>query len=204
MNFTAFALSFKADGCDTAECACVLSSSLAMATALHQAGSEQGQDHLRRRADAGHLSERTGRGRCRQGRYFPGIESSPTYTNAASLAFLAELKKYDPSYKGGLPDLGAADGWPVANLMVEGLQQAGKNPTRKSFITNLRKVSNWTDSGLATGPISFVALRAEPADSVLLVRAVRQQEVRAVPEERQGLLRDDPPRHRNLGVPEIG
>lgn len=154
VNFTAFALSFKADGCNAAECACVLSSSLAMATALHQAGLNKvkiifaagpTQDIYQNAQDEA----------AAEGAYFPGIVSSPTYTNAASLAYLAELKKYDPSYKGGLPDLGAADGWPVANLMVEGLQQAGKNPTRTSFITGLRKVGDWTDSGLATGPISF-------------------------------------------------
>jgi hypothetical protein len=46
--------------------------------------------------------------------------------------------------------------------MVQGLQVAGKNPTRASFITNLRKVTNWTDSGLATGPINFVHFGQNP------------------------------------------
>jgi hypothetical protein len=46
--------------------------------------------------------------------------------------------------------------------MVEGLQQAGKDPTRQSFITNLSKVSNWTDSGLATGPVRFDAFGKNP------------------------------------------
>ena len=46
--------------------------------------------------------------------------------------------------------------------MVEGLQQAGKNPTRASFIDNLRKVTDWTDSGLATGPVSFVHFGQNP------------------------------------------
>jgi branched-chain amino acid transport system substrate-binding protein len=161
VNFTAFALSFKADGCNAAECACVLSSSLAMATALHQAGLNKvkiifaagpTQDIYQNAQDEAAAANA----------YFPGIVSSPTYSNAASKAFLAELKKYDPGYKGGLPDLGAADGWPAANLMVEGLQQAGKNPTDESFVTNLRKVGNWTDSGLATGPISFAHFGQNP------------------------------------------
>jgi len=161
VNFTAFALSFKADGCNAAECACVLSSSLAMATALHQAG----LNNVKIVFAAGPTNDIFQNAQdeaAAKNAYFPGIVSSPTYTNAASLAFLAELKKYDPTYKGGLPDLGAGDGWPVANLMVEGLTQAGQNPTRASFITNLRKVTNWTDSGLATGPINFVHFGQNP------------------------------------------
>lgn len=164
VNFTSFALSFKTDGCDTAVSANVLSSSLAMATALHQAGltkvkivfeagpSQQIYQNAQTEAAA-------------NGAYFLGGElSSATYSNAASKAFLAGLKKYDPSYTGGLPDLGQSDGWGVANLMVEGLQVAGRNPTRKSFITNLRKVTDWTDSGLSAQPINFVHFGQNPPE----------------------------------------
>lgn len=161
VNFTAFALSFKADGCDTAECACVLSSSLAMATALHQAGLNKVKI-IFAAGPTNDIYQNAQDEAAAANAYFPGIVSSPTFTNAASKAYLAELKKYDPSYKGGIPDLGEADGWPVANLMYLGLQQAGKNPTHKTFITNLRKVSNWTDNGLATGPISFVHFGQDP------------------------------------------
>jgi branched-chain amino acid transport system substrate-binding protein len=161
VNFTAYALSFKTDGCDTAECACVLSSSLAMATALKQAGLSKtkiifaagpSQDIYQSAADEAAAN----------GAYFLGETSSPTYSNAAGKAYLASLKKYDSTYKGGLPDLGEAQGWPIANLMVEGLTVAGKNPTRHSFITNLRKVTNWTDSGLAALPINFVHFGQNP------------------------------------------
>jgi branched-chain amino acid transport system substrate-binding protein len=161
VNFTAFALSFKADGCNAAECACVLSSSLAMATALHQAGLNKVKI-IFAAGPTQQIYQNAQDEAAAEGAYFPGIGSSPTYTNPASKAFLAELKKYDPSYKGGLPDLGTADGWPAANLMVEGLQQAGGNPTRKSFIEGLRKVGDWTDSGLATGPVSFQHFAQNP------------------------------------------
>jgi branched-chain amino acid transport system substrate-binding protein len=154
VDFSAFALSFKADGCNAAECACVLSSSLAMATALHQAGLNKVKI-IFAAGPTNDIYQNAQDEAAAANAYFPGIGSSPTYTNAASKAFLAELKKYDPGYKGGLPDLGTADGWSVANLMGEGLQQAGKNPTPASFVTNLRKVSNWSDSGLAVGPVSF-------------------------------------------------
>jgi branched-chain amino acid transport system substrate-binding protein len=161
VNFTAFALSFKADGCNAAECACVLSSSLAMATALHQAGLNKVKIVFAA-GPTQQIFQNAQDEAAAQNAYFPGVVSSPTYTNAASLAFLALLRKYDPGYKGGIPDLGAADGWVVANLMVKGLQVAGKNPTRKSFITNLQKVNNWTDGGLATGPVSFAHFGVNP------------------------------------------
>ncbi len=161
VNFTAYALSFKADGCNAAECACVLSSSLAMATALHQAGVTKVKI-IFAAGPTQQIFQNAEDEAAAKGAFFPGIVSSPTYSNAASLAFLAQLKKYDASYTGGLPDLGSADGWSVANLMVEGLRQAGANPTRASFITNLRKVTNWTDSGLTTGPINFVHFGQNP------------------------------------------
>jgi branched-chain amino acid transport system substrate-binding protein len=161
VDFSAYALSFKSDGCDTAECACVLSSSLAMATALHQAGLNKVKIVFAA-GPTQEIYQNPQDEAAAQGAYFPGITSSPTYSNAASLAYLASLKKYDPTYKGGLPDIAESDGWPAANLMVEGLKMAGKNPTRQSFITNLRRVTNWTDSGLATHPVNFVHFGQNP------------------------------------------
>ena len=196
-NFTAFALSFKADGCDAAECACVLSSSLAMATALHQAGLNKvkiifaagpTQDIYQNAQDEAAAANA----------YFPGIVSSPTYTNAASLAFLAELKKYDPGYKGGLPDLGAADGWPTANLMVEGLHQAGKDPDAQVVHHEPAQGEQLDRQRACDRADQLRPLRTGPADPVLLLRPVRQQEVRAVPQERQGLLWDGAARHQQL------
>jgi branched-chain amino acid transport system substrate-binding protein len=161
VNFTAYALTFKADGCDTADCSCVLSSSLAMATALRQAGLTSTKI-IFAAGPTDDIHQNPQDEAAAKGAYFPGVTSSPTYSNAAGKAFIASLKKYDPQYTGGLPDLGTADGWQAANLMVEGLQVAGPNPTRQSFITNLRKVTNWADSGLSTMPISFVDFGQAP------------------------------------------
>ena len=54
-------------------------------------------------------------------------------------------------------------GWEVANLTIEGLQVAGKNPTRASVITNLRKVTSWSDEGLSPAPIDFKDFGKAPA-----------------------------------------
>jgi hypothetical protein len=47
--------------------------------------------------------------------------------------------------------------------MVEGLKLAGTNPTRQSFITNLRKLTGWTDNGLALSPVNFKDFGQAPA-----------------------------------------
>jgi branched-chain amino acid transport system substrate-binding protein len=157
VNFTTYALSFKSAGCDLANCSCVLSSSLAVSTALKQ----EGLSDTKVVFDAGPSNQVTSTPAditASTGAYFPSLIS---FTDAAGKTMLAGLKKYDPSYKGGTPDLGAIDGWQVANLTLEGLQVAGQNPTRTSFITKLRNVSNWNDNGLAA-PVSFVHFGQAP------------------------------------------
>jgi branched-chain amino acid transport system substrate-binding protein len=157
VNFTTFALSFKNAGCDTAECSCVLSSSLAMSTALKQEGLTKVKV-VYAAGPSNDVYQSAQDESAAEGAYFPGS----TFTSAPDKAWLAELKKYDPQYKGGVPDLGAELGWPAAQLIIEGLKVAGKNPTRQSFITNLRKVTNWTDSGLSLTPINFVHFGQSP------------------------------------------
>jgi branched-chain amino acid transport system substrate-binding protein len=150
VSFTTYALSFKSAGCNAAECSCVLSSSLAVSTALQQEGLTNVKVVYAAGPSNGVFSNSADKAAA-NGALFPGT----AYTNAAGQTFLNGLKQYDPSYTGGLPDLGAMLGWEVANLTIEGLQQAGQNPTRSSFITNLRKVSSWTDNGLAPAPVNF-------------------------------------------------
>jgi branched-chain amino acid transport system substrate-binding protein len=157
VSFTTYALGFKTAGCDGAECSCVLSSSLAVSTALQQ----EGLSDVKMVYAAGPSQQIIGNAvdeTAAKNAFFPGT----TYTNAAGKAMLAGLKKYDPSYTGGLPDLGAEYGWEVANLTIQGLQVAGSNPTRASLIKNLRKVTAWTDNGLAPAPINFVHFGQAP------------------------------------------
>ena len=58
-------------------------------------------------------------------------------------AMIANLKKYDPQYKGGYPSFGATGACLAAQLGIKGLQVAGQNPTRDSFIKNLTQVTGW-------------------------------------------------------------
>ncbi len=72
--------------------------------------------------------------------------------NAAAQTMINALKKYDPGYKGGIPDLGITGSWEYTDLMIFGLEHAGKNPTQASFISNLRKVGSYTAGGLLPAP----------------------------------------------------
>ena len=88
------------------------------------------------------------------GDYFRAQENFTT-PNAATQQMLNTLKKYDPSYKGGIPDFGLAGSYLAADLMIKGLQVAGANPTRQSFISNLRQVSSYDAGGIFPSPTSF-------------------------------------------------
>jgi len=46
-------------------------------------------------------------------------------------------------------------GYVAADLLIRGLKEAGKCPTRALFIDKLRNVTNYDGGGLAPGKISF-------------------------------------------------
>jgi len=151
VDVTTYALTFKNAGCQATYCIHLLATCLAVSTALHQAGLNNvkvlfaagpSQDVLQ---SAQNIA-------AAKGNLFPGTDWS---SFAGGRAMLAGLRKYDPSYTGGTPDIGTYGGWEAASLMIEGLQVAGPNPTRQSFIKNLRNVTNWTDNGLATTGVNF-------------------------------------------------
>ena len=158
VDFTATSLSIKTAGCDAAECSCVLSSSLALATALQNLGLKipvvfdagPSQDVITSPATQ----------KAADGSYFP---AQIYYSGSAYNTFIGVLKKYDPAYKGGLPDLGLIDGWQAADLFIKGLQVAGQNPTRQSYISNLRSVTGWNANGLRPGSTTFSPFGQAPS-----------------------------------------
>jgi branched-chain amino acid transport system substrate-binding protein len=151
-DFTATVLQIKAKGCNGVVGALVDTSDVALSTALQQAG-YHGKQIYYTGYDQSTLDQ-AGARQASQGDYYDtNIVFSPPDRAVAKM--LASLRKYDPSYHGGLPDLGLWGGWEAADLMIKGLEVAGKNPTRPSFITNLRKVTNYTISGLAFTPVNF-------------------------------------------------
>lgn len=73
--------------------------------------------------------------------------------DSATKKFQADLKKYAGFT--GVPGYGQYQGYLAGDLLVAGLEAAGKTPTRKSFIDGLRKLGTWDGAGLTCGPIDI-------------------------------------------------
>jgi ABC-type branched-subunit amino acid transport system substrate-binding protein len=65
--------------------------------------------------------------------------------------FQANLKKY--AGLTGVPDYGTYTGYIVCDMMIQGLQAAGKNPTRQGFVDGVRGLGQYDGAGLTCAPI---------------------------------------------------
>ncbi len=147
-------LSMKNAGINMAVCSCVQSTVLAMVTGLGQSGSKAKSLSFAS-ADSSLFADASAAAAA-QNVYYSSIIPPVDTNNAASNTFEANIKAVDPSYViGTYPSFGTTDAYLGAVLMVEGLQVAGHNPTRQSFITNLAKVTNWNALGLIPIGVSF-------------------------------------------------
>jgi branched-chain amino acid transport system substrate-binding protein len=81
--------------------------------------------------------------------------------NAATTAFQAALSKY--AHYNGVPDFGWYEGWYGADMMIKGLQMAGPNPTRSSFIDQMHTVTSYNAGGLLPGSDFSLAHFGQPA-----------------------------------------
>jgi branched-chain amino acid transport system substrate-binding protein len=75
--------------------------------------------------------------------------------NPATKRFVSDLTKYT-SYR-GVPDFGVYTGYLTADLMIKGLQAAGKNLTRDGFITATKGLGTWDAAGLGCQPVDVSA-----------------------------------------------
>ena len=153
VDFTADVLQIKQAGCDTVIGSFVDASDIALSQAVKNSGIKAKQIYFTG-YDQNILSSPNARA-ASDGDYFTAAINFTT-PNAATKGMLNALKKYDPSYKGGIPDYGLYGSYLSADLMIKGLQVAGKNPTRASFISNLRKVKSYDAGGILPGITSFV------------------------------------------------
>jgi ABC-type branched-subunit amino acid transport system substrate-binding protein len=71
----------------------------------------------------------------------------------ATKQFQADLKKY--AGVSGVPDYGDYTGYIICDLAITGLQEAGKNPTRRGFIDGMRTLDAYDQAGLACQPVSL-------------------------------------------------
>jgi len=70
---------------------------------------------------------------------------------AATKRFQANLEKY--SGWTGVPDFGVYGGYVLADFLVRGLENAGKTPTRQSYVDGTYKIGKYDRAGLACEPV---------------------------------------------------
>ncbi len=85
-----------------------------------------------------------------QGGYFISQWQPTELQTPATINFANALKQY-VGYT-GVPGFDYAVGWLTADLMVTGLQGAGQNPTRASFLDYLHSLNAYTAGGLLPSP----------------------------------------------------
>jgi branched-chain amino acid transport system substrate-binding protein len=175
-NFTSLVLQLKQLGCNGVVGTFVASSNVGLATAISQAGLPIKQFYYTSYAQDSITN--AGADSALQGTFTEGSPttgSSPTVK--ATNAEIAALKKYDPSYPGGIPDLGASAGWFGADAMIDGLKLAGPSPTQASFISKLRTDSTYNLGGTSATPISFNYLTGKlPANECITFVTLKQKQ----------------------------
>ena len=74
---------------------------------------------------------------------------------AGTKRFVSDLTKYT-TYR-GVPDFGVYTGYLTADLMIKGLQAAGKNLTSDGFVAATKGLNTWDAAGLACLPVDVSA-----------------------------------------------
>ncbi len=151
VDFTATALSIKSAGCDGVIGVSLLATDIALSSAVKAAGIKAKQ--LYYTAYDQNLLDQASSLHAMQGAYTTTVADFGQ-PNPAAKKMLTELKKYT-AFPGGIPSLNIVYGYASADLMIKGLQLAGKNPTRRAFITKLRKVGSYDAGGLFPSPVTF-------------------------------------------------
>jgi branched-chain amino acid transport system substrate-binding protein len=164
IDFTTYGLAMKQAGVNGATCSCVQSTNIAMAVGAKQAGVNLKAALMFSGTDSSLFSQSSAVAPA-QGTYWPSDIVPLDLHTAATQNYVSTLEKYDSSYKGGYPDYGVTTSYYEADLLIEGLRVAGQNPTRQSFITNLRKVSSWNAEGLLPSPADFSNFGHSPQTS---------------------------------------
>jgi branched-chain amino acid transport system substrate-binding protein len=153
VDFTAAALTIKSSGCNGVVGSFVDASDVALSTAVKQGGINTKQVYYTG-YDQSTLSSDAAKAAF-EGDYFQTVTIFDQSIPAAA-KMMDNLKLYAKGYQAGtIPDFGMQGSYIAADLMIKGLEVAGQNPTRKSFISSLRQVTSYDAGGLLPSPTSF-------------------------------------------------
>ncbi len=153
VNFTTAALTAKQAGINAMTPELANSSSYALATALEQAGVKlkavlyaDGYEPDVIKSPAWNTL---------QGSYFLSFFRPFDLPNAATEQMQSALEKYAHFTKSQFPSYSQYQAWAGADLMIKGLELAGKNPTRAAVIKDLRGLKSYDVNGLLPTSINY-------------------------------------------------
>ena len=179
VNVTAYALAMKSAGVNGLYMSMAADTSVAMVTAAKQGGVNLKVAVLPDGYGESILSDRSAL-QAIQGSYFTSGREPPSELNSPALrAQKAAMKKY--AGVTGVIGTGYTNGWLSADLFIKGLEVAGRNPTRQSYIAALRKVSNYTAGGLLPVASNFTLAKFGRASSTNCAYLVRLEGHKFVP-----------------------
>ncbi len=145
VNTTTLALQLKQAGVDTLYLPLDANTNFALMTALTQAGVKM-KVILNATGYGQALIDDTSAISNVQGAWFSPTGAPTELKTPATKAFQAALAKY--SHFTGVPDFSFYEAWGGVDLMITGLERAGKNPTQAGFIKALRKDASYDMGGL--------------------------------------------------------
>jgi branched-chain amino acid transport system substrate-binding protein len=90
-----------------------------------------------------------------QGDYFLSLFRPFNLPNAGTKQMQSALEKYEHFTSSQFPNFGQYESWAGADLMIKGLEMAGKNPTRSEVIKDLRGLKSYNANGLLPDTINY-------------------------------------------------
>ena len=146
VDFTSTALVAKQKGINSMVPALDNNSNYALATALKQAGVKMKAEVFATGYEPDVIKSPAWN--TLQGAYFLALFRPFSLPNAGTQQMQAAMEKYAHFTKTQFPTFGQYESWAGADLMIKGIQMAGKNPTRAAVIKDLRGLKSYNANGL--------------------------------------------------------
>jgi len=156
-DLTAAILKMKSAGVNGAACSCNDDANIAMMSGIKNAQLPGFKGAIAYSGPSNNVFANSSATAAAEGNYFRSPEALITDpSNPGTQAWAANLKKYDPNYKGGFPSFGNTTAYVSADLAATMLQLAGQNPTRKGMMDATRaQLHDYDAQGILATPVSF-------------------------------------------------
>ncbi len=156
VDFTTAALVAKSKGVNAIWAAMDNGSNFALATAMKQAGVKLKAVVFPTGYQPGVVNSPAWQ--ALQGDYFVTEFRPFSLPNAGTQQMAAALQKYQHFNASQFPNFSQYESWLGADLMIEGIQLAGRNPTRAGVIQSLRSVKSYNGNGILPYSINYTTI----------------------------------------------